>query len=375
MKPIFPLAALLFSLSFNLSAQTKEHKERFMFAELRGHSGIHFYTGDALSSALESGYGSLEVRLGWQTDGRSDWMGVYGYPSYGLGWYSGAIGNPKILGNPNALYGFLSFPISINRRHTFISDLAFGLTYDLNPYDPVDNPTNDAIGARGAVYFNWGFGGRYNLNREIDLTYGIDFTHFSNGRSFQPNYGLNMMGLFVGTRYHFNTRQSSVDPSIRPLEILPVRPVYPTEWADHSNTAEDNVLLMGAVGTTQNGEDAGTSNRYFNSSVVLEYQHFFNVKHAATVGLDYFYDGSLVAFNDDPHMSGFHIGYDYRIYIFSIRLQVGGYFNAPERKGGFFFRPAAKFDIYEGLYAQVGLKTLNGGAADWVEFGVGYELF
>ncbi len=348
--------------------------QKFMFVELRGHSGVHLYTGEALNEALDNGYGAIEVRLGWQTSGDEDWHGAYGYPSYGVGWYSGAIGNPDILGAPNALYGFINFPLMINERNTLVSDLALGYTYDLNPYDIDNNPTNDAIGARGAVYFNLGIGGRYELNREIDLTYGIDFTHFSNGRSFQPNYGLNMVGLFFGTRYNFNNQQKETDPSVRPIQILPVRPDYPDEWSDLSNTDENNLLLYASAGTSQNREDEGTSNRYFNSSVTLEFQHFFNLKHAATVGLDYFYDGSLVPYNDDPNMVGYHVGYDYRIWKFSIRLQVGGYLDAPDRKGGFFFRPAGKFDITDNIFAQVGLKTLNGGAADWIEFGIGVDF-
>jgi hypothetical protein len=27
------------------------------------------------------------------------------------------------------------------------------------------------------------------------------------------------------------------------------------------------------------------------------------------------------------------------------------------------------------MFAQIGLKTLNGGAADWIEWGIGYKLF
>lgn len=370
---IIPVFLVLGSV-LSYGQESNDPQQKFMFVELRGHSGTHFYTGEALSATLDNGYGALEVRLGWQTSGDKDWHGAYGYPSYGVGWYTGAIGNPDILGAPNALYGFINFPLQINKRNTLVSDLALGYTYDLNPYDPDGNPNNDAIGARGAVYFNLGIGFRYELNREIDLTYGLDFTHFSNGRSFQPNYGLNMMGVFLGTRYNFNNRQSKVDPSVRPTQILNVRPNYPDEWSDLSDTDEDNILLFGAIGTSQNSEDAGTSNRYFNSSVVLEYQHFFNLKHGATVGLDYFYDGSVEFYGDEPNMFGYHVGYDYRIWIFSIRLQAGGYFSAPDRKGGFFFRPAGKFDITDHLYAQVGLKTLNGGAADWVEFGIGVDF-
>lgn len=373
MKPTYLFLA--FSLLFSqLTVAQESSGDHYMFVELRGHSGVHFYTGEALSSTLESGYGSLEARLGWQTTGANDWEGAYGYPSYGFGWYSGFIGNPEVLGQPNALFGFLSFPISINRRNTFMSDLSLGLTYDLNPYDPDNNPNNDAIGSPVTVYFNLSLGGRYNLNREIDLTYGIDFTHFSNGRTVQPNYGLNMMGAHLGTRYHFNPHQHKVDNGIKPQVLLDVRPDYPTEWSDLSNTDEDNFLLYLAGGTTQNGQDKGTSNRYFNSSVTFEYQHFFNLKNGVVAGLDLFYDGSLTAFDEDPWMYGYHGGYDYRIYRFTMRFIVGGYFSAPERKGGFFMRPAAKWDFNDHIYAQVGLKTLNGGAADWVEYGIGFSF-
>ncbi len=34
-------------------------------------------------------------------------------------------------------------------------------------------------------------------------------------------------------------------------------------------------------------------------------------------------------------------------------------------------RRALHFKISKSLHAQVGLKTLNGGAADWIEFGIG----
>ncbi len=360
-----------------LSAQTPQLMEdnNFMFVDIKLHSGVHMYTGEDLAEALSHGYGSVELRLGWQMDGSEAWHHNYGFPAFGVGYYTGFIGDPDILGKPNALYGFISFPISPNRRHTWISELSFGLTYDLQNYDPIDNPYNDAIGARGAVYFNYNIGGRFNLNREMDLLYGVDFTHFSNGRSFQPNYGLNMFGVNVGARYHFNSDQKNADESPdNPSILLPVRPDVSKKKDIEMPLKEHNFLVYQAVGTTQNGSDAGTSNRYFNSSTVLEYQYFINLKHAATVGLDMFYDGSLTAFDEDPWMYGYHVGYDYRVWRFSIRLQVGGYLKAPDRKAGFFFRPAAKFDISKHLYTQIGLKTLNGGAADWVEFGMGVKL-
>jgi hypothetical protein len=368
------LIGLLFWTLVAAAQNEEDPFQKFMFVEIKGHSGSHLYTGDGLEEVLDNGYGAVEIQLGWQTSGKEDWHGAYGFPSYGVGIYSGSIGNPDILGAPNAVYGFINFPLTLNKRNTLFSDMALGYAYDLKPYDPDNNQDNSAIGARGGAYFNLGLGFRYELNREIDLTYGLDITHISTGRMFQPNFGLNMAGLFLGARYNFNSRQKQVDNSLRPERVLAVRPDYPEEWSDLSNTDEDNILIHGAMGTTQNREDKGTSNRYLNATVTLEYQHFFNLKNGVSAGLDYFHDGSLEAFGESHEMYGFHVGYDYRIWRITIRLQGGSYFSAPDLKGSYFLRPALKFDFTDHLFGQLGLKTIDGLAADWIEFGVGVSL-
>lgn len=81
---------------------------------------------------------------------------------------------------------------------------SLGLSYDFEPYNPETNVHNDAIGSRFNVYFALNLGAAYRLNREMDLVYGLDLTHFSNGRTFRPNKGLNLAGLNLGFRYHFN---------------------------------------------------------------------------------------------------------------------------------------------------------------------------
>ena len=66
-------------------------------------------------------------------------------------------------------------------------ELAVGLTYDLVAYNAETNPDNDAIGSSVAVYFNASLGGDITINPKWDITYGVDLTHFSNGRTFTPN--------------------------------------------------------------------------------------------------------------------------------------------------------------------------------------------
>lgn len=358
-------------------AQEKASFRQYRFLEIKGHTGNHIYTGESLRDALSDGYGAIEARYGWQSNNPDGWQNMYLYPSYGFGWYSGFVGNPSLLGKPGAVYGFISFPLFQHKRHQMVIEPAAGISYDLKPYDANHNTQNDAIGSRFNVYFNLSLGARYRLNREMDLVYGLDFTHFSNGRIYKPNSGLNMFGPNLGIRYHFNTHQNKVDNSYNPQTVLNVRPnLYNFVKAKRINSF--NVLAYGAAGLVQNNPDMGTSKQYSTFSGVLELQYVLNTKNGFTGGVDFFYDNSLVAEIPDGHYDvyGFHAGYDYMFWIMSFRMQVGSYFTAAHRdlKGLFFLRPAVKLDLSRRFFIQLGLKTLAGAKADWVEWGVGFKL-
>ena len=92
---------------------------KFKFLDIKVHSGIHLYTGESLEEELDNGYKALEVRLAWQTKGAEDWVKEYNFPAFGVGYYIGAVGDPEILGKPNALYGFASFAISPRKKMSF----------------------------------------------------------------------------------------------------------------------------------------------------------------------------------------------------------------------------------------------------------------
>lgn len=358
-----------------ISVLTHAQPLNYRFIDVKAHTGFHLYSGEDLNEFLDNGYGAFEFRFGWQMDGSKGWEHNYRYPAFGLGWYSGFVGSSHVIGNPNAVYGFASFPLSKLKRHTWISEVALGIAYDLHKYDPVKNPKNDAIGASLALYYNYSFGGRFAINREMDLLYAIDVTHISNGRMAQPNHGLNMVGGNIGMRYHFNKLQRKKDPGFRPDKLWDVRPSY-SRQADTSlrNFKENNFLIHLAGGFSQNLKDKNTNVKYFDATSMIEFQRFFHYKHAAVVGLDFFYDGNMLGFDQDPYEVGYHIGYDYKIWRVTIRVQAGGYIYAPEMKGAFFMRPAGKLDISDRWFAQLGLKTRAGIAADWLEWGIGFRI-
>lgn len=379
----FPYAFLLI-LPFTGFSQKESKKNPYRFYSLKLHSGSHFYTGTELKEKLKNGYASIEVRTGWQAAGKAPWQQEHLNPSYGIGWYSGYVGDIDIFGNPHALFGFITFPVIKKRRNTLQVEPALGLTYNLKPYNVDHNAINDAIGSKFAVYFALHAGGKYQLNREMDLLYGLDLTHFSNGRTVTPNLGLNMMGFSAGFRYNYNALQRKVDNSIYPIKLLEARPQLPPGRSPR-RIRSNSLAVYQAIGTVQNKDDAGTNHRYITSSTVVEYQHSFNTKHGFSAGLDAFLDYSArdtaeFVKNKDAmtvFFPGLHAGYDFQFWRLAIRLQIGANLSAVGReiKGNTFIRPAVRYLVNKRLYAQVGLKTFNGATADWVEAGFGFRFY
>jgi hypothetical protein len=261
------------------------------------------------------------------------------------------------------------------KKNYFYLSPSFGLTYNLIPYDPETNPVNDAIGSRAAVYFNVNYYGAWRINRDIDLTYGVDFTHFSNGRTFMPNYGLNMFGLNLGAKYNFNADQKKVNDDPYTQELLQARFDRPATMAQ-DKIRRHSLNIGEFLGTVQNYEDAGTSNRYLTNSFVIDYRYRFTTMHGITLGWDWFYDGSLEPeYPDNQMLYGIHAGYDFHFWRLAIRAALGTYLGDDKGKEPIFARVGLNYQINKYLQAQVALKTRRGFAADWVEYGFIFKPF
>ncbi len=121
------------------------------------------------------------------------------------------------------------------------------------------------------------------------------------------------------------------------------------------------------------------------SSTVLEYQFRFSEMHSVYAGGDFFYDGSVAdtaTHKDYPKYNtttfpGLHAGYEFSFWKIGIGVQMGIYLSDAARyykSSNVWLRPNIKYDFSKYVYAQIGLKTFNGAAADWVEYGIGIRL-
>ncbi len=378
----FFLSLLLF-YSITGFGQAQEEKSssskvQYRYIEPKFHFGSFLKSDASLkeSGLLDNGYGAFTLKLGWQPSDPSIWSARYGYPSYGVGFYSGYLSDAAVFGNPNAIFGFINFNLSKpNLRHNFSIGPSLGLTYKLVPYDQETNPVNTAIGARMAVYFNLDVGFSYKWTREIDLIYRVDFTHFSNGSTFQPNSGLNLYGITVGMRYNYNRDQSRAISDLYQGDPLPARFSRPPS-SPVLALRENSFSLYLAGGAAQNKALAGSNILKSTFTATLDYGHRFNEMHGIVLGTDLFFDDRLTQVDrNDRWIAGVHTGYDFFFYHFVVRMQVGTYLSDNRGKGSFFMRPALRYNITKFAFAQIGLKTLDRGAADYIEFGIGWRPF
>jgi hypothetical protein len=88
-----------------------------------------------------------------------------------------------------------------------------------------DNPTQDVVGSSVNLYFNFSLLLNFKLSERPDLSLSTGMTHFSNGRTYTPQKGINTLGLAIGLKYNINPIKNytkAVDPDYKPT----IRPTF-----------------------------------------------------------------------------------------------------------------------------------------------------
>ncbi len=193
----------------------------FNFWEVKLHTGGHVTSREEVEDILSNGYtgnSGLECNHPDASNGS-------GFTSTrnGIGFALFNVGSKEVIGNPSGLFGFINLPIIRRPKFVLGSDISVGLSYDFNPYHVDDNPQNSVIGSKVNLWAGFFLTGQFQVSMRSDITAGLGFIHFSNGRTHTPNMGLNMMGLHIGYTYHYNPIKNftkTIDPDFQP----PIRP-------------------------------------------------------------------------------------------------------------------------------------------------------
>lgn len=132
------------------------------------------------------------------------------YQGVGVSWHEF---NPQ-LGNPVSVYLFQGARIAkLSPRLSLNYEWNLGLTFGWNPYDMETNPSNVSIGSKVTAYLDVDLYLRWMLSRHLDLNIGGTLTHFSNGNTSMPNFGLNVAGGMVSLAYYINRTERDNPPA------------------------------------------------------------------------------------------------------------------------------------------------------------------
>ncbi len=191
------------------------------FIAIEQRDGVVFKTNDYIRDhGGPKGYSSISFKYGLLSRGDS-WEDIaYGMPYGGVGfWAASFYKHQGEIGNPMAAYIFSGARLArISPRIALNYEWNLGMSFGWEPYDPFTNPLNIAIGSSVNVFVGLDVYFKWMATPMLDIDFGFNVMHCSNGDSRQPNAGMNMAAPMVSLVCNFNRDAISLayDPSLVP---------------------------------------------------------------------------------------------------------------------------------------------------------------
>lgn len=135
-----------------------------------------------------------ELHVGVRLSGQSRWHEWYDYPTFGVSLLHFDLGNSAIFGSAWAIYPTWDIKILGNQKANLVFQLGSGIAYLTHHFDPLSNPLNNAVGSNINNVTAFKINAQYIFSKQYTASAGFSFTHFSNGASQLPNYGINIAG-------------------------------------------------------------------------------------------------------------------------------------------------------------------------------------
>lgn len=151
---------------------------------------------------------SQEFRLAYtfQTSGKNAWERFWKQPKIAINAIYIDFGDAESLGTAYAILPELH--LSLTRYKKLLVNFQFGtgIGYLTKPFDPIDNPNNNAIGSNINNCSSAKVGIEYPWNERLTTSLSTGLVHFSNGLSSSPNSGINTYGASMNINYKLALR-------------------------------------------------------------------------------------------------------------------------------------------------------------------------
>lgn len=333
--------------------------------ESKFHAGLNLPFYKALDYLIEEDLYAFDIAFSFPATGKDHWEKLYNFPRPGFGYTFWTLGNHEVLGNAHAIYGFISLPVfRKSKALRFSIQPSAGAALIPLRFDVLENHLNRAIGSSANIYIRLGFDARARLTSRTELILEAGTTHFSNGKTRSPNYGINTGSISFGLNYLFNQNNYvKTDPEILPFSKEFIHSVF----FSAGPKVYDNLL----------------NNRYVSSTLSYNLERY--VKHTGKAGLgaDIFYDGSISeALMDETGVPekdiknliriGIHGSYTLRYKRFMGGLQIGHYVYSRYRVlTNIYNKITLQFMLTGNITASASIRS-HWGKADALEYGIGY---
>ncbi len=332
--------------------------------EMKAHSGMILPIYEALDYLVEDDIYALDLSVSIPAYGRDYWEKLYHYPRTGAGLSFWNLGNNKVLGKAYSLYSFINIPIFRRPgRFSFNYQISLGGAYITRSFDKADNHLNRAMGSPVNIYVRLSIDGKIHFSPQTELVIEAGTTHFSNGKTRSPNYGINAGSFALGINYRINNDYLAV---------------YEPEVPEINKTIIQSFIWLAGVKVYDNL----LNKKYLTSSFSYNIEHFIDHRRKLGLGADLFYDGSINEAlsvekgTEDNGLTklirlGIHASYSAQYKHFSAGIQAGYYL---------YSKYIVLTSIYNKIYLQylftpnilgsIAVKS-HWGKADCFEYGLG----
>lgn len=366
----FCITSIISLNSFGQAASGKYSKFNIM-TEFKAHYGF-LYSHHLELDKFQAHYPAYEFSIEQATWGSKRWEVAYAYPIIGVSFWYSDLGGFEEIGSAYAIYPFINFPVFYDVKQSMNFRIGLGLSYLTNKFDRIDNYKNFAIGSHinvaGSVYMEY----RRKLGSIFTVSGGIGLTHFSNGATKTPNYGLNIVTANVGISAFIKPPNSDFDKKLLPE-------LYPFEFDGRKDLdIEFSFSYASKDMTEQYGQRFNVYGFYVNLLKRISY------KSKIGGGIDLVYDqsdkyilewsGEDVENNYETLKPGMCATYELVISKISFMFNFGFYLYTKEvSEGQTYQRLTLKYYFIDKVFANIILNT-NWGKAEYVGFGLGYKL-
>ncbi len=277
--------------------------------------------------------------------------------------------NPQELGFGYVIAPFIEIPLNKREKSSrVIMRVCWGLSYFTKPFDVFTNQKNIAIGSHVNQYVQFKWFWQLPISKNLRLEPGFNFSHLSNGRTRNPNLGLNLLTLNLGMNINFKPSK------LKSIAIAAV----------DSNTkvkSKNELFLYAAAGFNQREIN---QQHLYSYSVNFLYQRNVRNTHKWSAGVSLFADQNYLndykAINNNEGnglnmlRAAVMVGYSYNIGRLSIPLETGYYFyDKVGPDGRITSKLSLRYYAKNGLVVHMGLRTHFAVAYNF-EYGLGYKL-